>query len=75
MGGGITSIVLWLRKVDMQPTMKLRWFERKHKNLPPEFNRFSQNVTEVVLQQWWAVFREGQETPQGEWVDINLQKE
>jgi hypothetical protein len=28
-----------------------------------------------TLQQWWAEFRYGQETPEGEWRDVPVEKE
>ena len=59
----------------MTPTNKLRWVKRKVKNLPPEFNVFSGHPMETVLQQWWAIERNGQITPDGQWLDIPVETE
>lgn len=61
----------------MTPTPKLRWAQRKYKL--GSFYR-DQNGDEAegeysVLQQWWAVERAGQITPQGEWRDIPYERE
>jgi len=55
----------------MNPTMKLRWVKRV-KSLDPELMGIP-CVIHLVLQQWWAVFRHGQETPTGEWRDIPIE--
>ena len=64
----------------MTPTTKLRFVERT-----VELNPFYMTVdsngkttrgahTYRVLQQWWAVERDGQITPTGEWRDVPLEK-
>jgi hypothetical protein len=51
----------------MQPTPKLRFVERLHPHNAHQIVR--------VLQQWWAIERAGQITPEGEWRDVPLEKE
>ena len=46
----------------MIPTAKLRYVERVHP--------YKAHTIITVLQQWWAIERAGQITPQGEWRDI-----
>lgn len=55
----------------MTPTPKLRWIEREHQV------GLTGNMihVETVLQQWWAIERDGQITPTGEWRDVPLEKE
>ena len=47
----------------MTPTSRLR-FVIRYEPTPTK-----------VLQQWWAVERSGQITPEGEWRDVPLEKE
>ena len=61
----------------MTPTPKLRWALRKYK-LGTFYRDGSGNEAEgehSVLQQWWAIERDGQITPTGEWRDVPLEKE
>jgi hypothetical protein len=51
----------------MTPTPKLRFVERVHPYAAHQVIR--------ILQQWWAVERDGQITPTGEWRDVLLEKE
>ena len=51
----------------MTPTPKLRWINRPIPNTTIHVER--------VLQQWWAIERDGQITPTGEWRDVPLEKE
>lgn len=57
----------------MTPTPKLRYVEREQRNY------WSEGIAHVtiikVLQQWFAVERSGQITPEGEWQDVPLEKE
>ena len=55
----------------MTPTNKLR-FVSKIVFFDKQTN-FAK--TEKVLQQWWAVERDGQQTPDGEWRDVPIEKE
>jgi len=56
----------------MTPTTRFRFIER---TVPaPEYDE-GIGKTVRILQQWWAVEREGQITPTGEWRDIQLEKE
>ena len=55
----------------MTPTPKLRFVERKI--YWDEMEEASQIVR--ILQQWWAVERDGQVTPTGEWRDVPLEIE
>jgi hypothetical protein len=54
----------------MIPTIRFRYIERQD---------FTDDVanpqTLRILQQWWAIEREGQVTPTGEWRDIPLEQE
>jgi len=56
----------------MTPTPKLRFVERVV--LAPEHGE-GIGKTIRILQQWWAIEREGQVTPTGEWRDVPLEKE
>jgi len=56
----------------MTPTTKFRFIER---TVPaPEYGE-GIGKTVRILQQWWAVEREGQITPTGEWLDVPLEEE
>jgi len=57
----------------MTPTNKLRFVERKSTAWEPA-DMFQTMRTIKVLQQWWAIERDGQITPTGEWRDIPLEK-
>ena len=52
----------------MTPTNKLRFVERENKI-------GSMIATYKILQQWWAVERDGQITPTGEWRDVPVEVE
>lgn len=59
----------------MTPTAKLRWLE-----LPLGAERNGavsswNGISVRVLQQWWAVERNGQITPTGEWRDIPIEEQ
>ena len=54
----------------MTPTPKLRFIDRKI--YWDEVEESSQIVR--ILQQWWAIERDGQITPTGEWRDVPLEK-
>lgn len=56
----------------MTPTPKLRFVDR---NEPVTLRGERFDNWRKVLQQWWAVERSGQITPQGEWRDVPLEKE
>ena len=56
----------------MKPTARLRFVER-YVYEPEDRADVSKKVR--ILQQWWAVEREGQMTPTGEWRDIPLENE
>jgi hypothetical protein len=56
----------------MTPTPKLRFIERV---VPASIYGEGIGKTVRILQQWWAIEREGQVTPTGEWRDIPLEKE
>ena len=59
----------------MTPTNKLRFVEREiHVTVEPMLN-ITTGKTIRILQQWWAVERDGQITPTGEWRDIPVEKE
>lgn len=53
----------------MKPTNKLRWVERFKPAIGINYGGVIQ-----VLQQWWAIERAGQITPEGEWRDVPLEK-
>ncbi len=53
----------------MIPTPKLRFVER---NVAID-EKTGARIR--VLQQWWAIERDGQVTPTGEWRDVSLEKE
>lgn len=57
----------------MKPTNKLRWVIRKswQRLIGPSDG----NGNVLILQQWWAVEFEGQETPKGEWRDVRIESE
>ena len=55
----------------MTPTPKLRFVKRDDSR--GEYFMFP--PTKDVLQQWWAVERDGQITPTGEWRDVPVEKE
>ena len=57
----------------MTPTSKLRFVERDSYSHNGEHFVTPHKV--CILQQWWAIERAGQITPQGEWRDIPLEKE
>ena len=63
----------------MTPTAKFRWLEMwveaditydRHPSYIP-----TTRTKGRVLQQWWAVEREGQITPQGEWRDVPIEEQ
>jgi hypothetical protein len=56
----------------MKPTTRLRFVER-YVYAPEDRADVSKKVR--ILQQWWAVEREGQMTPTGEWRDVPLENE
>lgn len=56
----------------MTPTSKLRWVER---NQPVLLRGERFDNWQKVLQVWWAMERDGQITPQGEWRDVPLETE
>jgi sulfur carrier protein ThiS len=56
----------------MTPTPKLRFVERV---VPASIYGEGIGKKVRILQQWWAVEREGQITPTGEWRDVPLEKE
>ncbi len=56
----------------MKPTARLRFVERYV--YAPEYGDDVSKKAHI-LQQWWAVEREGQMTPTGEWRDIPLENE
>ena len=56
----------------MKPTTRLRFVER-YVYAPEHGDDTSKKVR--ILQQWWAVEREGQMTPTGEWRDVPLENE
>ena len=62
----------------MTPTNKLRFVERQFK-LPDFYvnpnTMKPMHQTISILQQWWAVERDGQQTPEGEWRDVPIEKE
>ena len=57
--------------VDMTPTNKLRFVERA----VPSTGANYPIKTFRILQQWWAVERDGQITPTGEWRDVPVEVE
>lgn len=63
----------------MTPTAKLRFVERSvpmhpfYKTTDAQGNLVQTTQTYRVLQQWWAVERDGQITPTGEWRDVPLE--
>ena len=57
----------------MTPTPKLRFVERDSFSRNGE--HFAMPVKIRILQQWWAIKRDGQITPTGEWRDIPMEKE
>ena len=54
----------------MTPTTKLRFVERFSPVIGTKYGGTIQ-----VLQQWWAIERAGQITPEGEWRDVPMSKE
>lgn len=56
----------------MTPTPKLRFVER---NEPVVLRGERFDNWQKVLQQWWAVERAGQITPEGEWRDVPYERE
>jgi hypothetical protein len=57
----------------MTPTPKLRFVEREIYSHNGEHFATPHRVR--ILQQWWAVERDGQITPIGKWHDVPLEKE
>ena len=55
----------------MTPTNKLRFVERA----VPSTGANYPIKTFRILQQWWAVERDGQITPTGEWRDVPVEVE
>ena len=58
----------------MKPTMQLRFVEKDIMVPHPQQKNVSYVKTVRVLQQWWAVERDGQITPTGEWREVPLEK-
>ena len=56
----------------MTPTVKLRFVERVVP-APEHGEGIGKQVR--ILQQWWAMERDGQVTPTGEWRDVPLEVE
>ena len=54
----------------MTPTLKLRFVERFKAVIGTQYGGKVR-----VLQQWWAIERAGQITPQGEWRDVPTEVE
>ena len=60
----------------MTPTAKFRWLEIEGLEHPSAIAIPGNDGLRVrVLQQWWAVEREGQITPQGEWRDVPIEEQ
>lgn len=67
----------------MSPTPKLRFVEREAGYEQYDVKVTERNGTEVcyrpmkirILQQWWAIERDGQVTPTGEWRDVPVEVE
>ena len=59
----------------MTPTNKLRFVERFKMLYEDQETGFKNGLTIKILQQWWAVERDGQQTPDGEWRDVPIEKE
>ena len=57
----------------MTPTNKLRFVERDSYSHNDEHFALPHNVR--ILQQWWAVERDGQIAPTGEWRDVPMEAE
>ena len=57
----------------MTPTPRLRFVERDSYSKNGE--HFAQPFKMKILQQWWAIERDGQITPTGEWRDVPVEKE
>jgi hypothetical protein len=63
----------------MTPTPKLRFVERslwdavKVRNEHGDEEWYPKPAKKNILQQWWAVERDGQITPTGEWRDVPLE--
>jgi len=53
----------------MTPTPKLRFVERDM------YVGLHEVKTYRILQQWYALHRDGQATPMGEWRDVPIEKE
>ena len=58
----------------MTPTAKLRFVEKDIMVPHERYANVSYVKTVKILQQWWAVERDGQITPTGEWRDVPLEK-
>lgn len=58
----------------MTPTQKLRWIERTETFITEPYGVNTGRKTRT-LQQWWAIERNGQITPEGEWRDVPVEKE
>jgi hypothetical protein len=54
----------------MEPTNKFRWNKTKSWLILAGPSDGLGNC--LILQQWWAICRDGQETPEGEWRDIQI---
>jgi hypothetical protein len=63
----------------MTPTPKLRFLERDGPAMFYSKGSDGSNLTLHqkirILQQWWAVERAGQITPEGEWRDVPCERE
>ena len=57
----------------MTPTPKLRFVERDSYTHNGE--HFAEPHKVRILQQWYALHRDGQATPMGEWRDVPIEKE
>jgi hypothetical protein len=59
----------------MTPTNKLRFVEQKIFVAFQDYKDVVQPKTVRILQQWWAVERDEQITPTGEWRDVPVEVE
>jgi hypothetical protein len=59
----------------MTPTPKLRFVEREIFVPFKDYKDVMQPKTVRILQQWWAIERDGQLTPTGEWRDVSVETE
>lgn len=59
----------------MTPTAKFRWLKLKADEVVPHPSAITLFGDARVLQQWWAIERNGQITPTGEWRDIPVEEQ